>query len=248
MRGAQMHFKLKLKELRGKVVPDANDEFARSIGRFTDMNHLKVELRKRLEANALDRARHEFADKIVEYAADNATIELPDILIDQEVDVMRDEMRSAMARQGISDEAYLKATGKTDEEMRESFRPQAEKRAKSLLALSEIARVKAVEVSDAEVEAEVEQARVRYASNRSMVQYFESERGRTYIKSTFRRSRAVEQLIDEWLAAHPEAPRLMHLEDAEHSSSGDAPSETAAESVGAADPGNPTPANSAAGA
>ena len=109
MRGAQMHFKLKLKELRGKVVPDANDEFARSIGRFTDMNHLKVELRKRLEANALDRARHEFADKIVEYAADNATIELPDILIDQEVDVMRDEMRSAMARQGISDEAFRPA-------------------------------------------------------------------------------------------------------------------------------------------
>ncbi len=248
MRGAQMHFKLKLKELRGKVVPEANDEFARSIGRFTDMNHLKVELRKRLEANALDRARHEFADKIVEYAADNATIELPDILIDQEVDVMRDEMRAAMARQGISEEAYLKATGKTDEEMRESFRPQAEKRAKSLLALSEIAKVKAVEVSDAEVEAEVEQARVRYASNRSMVQYFESERGRTYIKSTFRRSRAVEQLIDEWLAAHPEAPRLVHLEDAEHSSSGDAPSESAAESVGAADPGNPTPANSAADA
>jgi hypothetical protein len=69
------------------------------------------------------------------------------------------------------------------------------------------------------------------------------------IKSTFRQSRAVEQLIDEWLAAHPEAPRLMHLEDAEHGSSGDAGHRRrAAESVGAADPGNPTPANSAAGA
>ena len=248
MRGAQMHFKLKLKELRGKVVPEANDEFARSIGRFTDLDHLKVELRKRLEANALDRARHEFADKIVEYAADNATIELPDVLIDQEVDVMRDEMRSAMTRQGISEEAYLKATGKTDEEMRSSFRPQAEKRAKSLLTLSEIAKVKGVEVSEAEVEAEVQQARIRYASNRNMVQYFESERGRTYIKSTFRRSRAVEQIVDEWLAAHPEAPRLMHLEDAGHSASGEAPSEGAAASVGAADPGNPTPANSATGA
>ena len=129
MRGAHLHFKLKLKELRGKVVPEADDEFARSVGRFKDLADLKVELRKRLEENALDRARHEFADRIVDYAAANATIDLPDILVDQEVEVMRDEMRSALARQGISDQAYFKATGKTDAEARAEFRPQAEKRA-----------------------------------------------------------------------------------------------------------------------
>jgi len=122
MRGAHMHFNVKLKELRGKVAPEANDEFARSIGRFEDLAHLKAELRKRLEENALDRARHQFADRIVDYAALNATIDLPDILVDQEVEVMRDEMRSAMARQGITEEAYLKATGKTEEEMREQLR------------------------------------------------------------------------------------------------------------------------------
>jgi trigger factor len=213
MRGAHMHFKLKLKELRGKVAPEANDEFARSIGRFEDLAHLKAELRKRLEENALDRARHQFADRIVDYAALNATIDLPDILVDQEVEVMRDEMRSAMARQGITEEAYLKATGKTEAEMREQLRPQAFTRARSLLALSEIAKVKGVEVPDADVEAEVAQARARYASDRSLVQYFESERGRNYIRSTLRRSRTVEQLVDEWLAAHPEAPRLRHVED-----------------------------------
>jgi trigger factor len=213
MRGAQMHFELKLKEARGKVLPELDDAFARSVGKFEDLAELKAELRTRLEANALDRARHEFANQIIEYAAANATIELPEILIDQEVEVMRDEMRTAVQRQGISEEAYLKATGKTDAEMREQFRPQAEKRVKSLLVLTEIAKVKGVEVSDAEVEAEVAHARTEYANDRSMVQYFESERGRSYIRSSFRRTRTLEGLVDSWLDAHPEAPRLRHIED-----------------------------------
>ena len=214
MRGAQMHFNLTLKDLRGKVAPEANDDFARSIGSFTDLAHLKAELRKRLETNALDRARHQFADKIIEYAAANATVDMPEILVDKEVEVMRDEMRSAMARQGMSEEAFLEATGKTEAEMSEQFRPQALTRAKSVLVLAEIARVKGVEVSDAEVEAEVQEARASSANDRDMVQYFESERGRGYIRTTIRRSRTVEQLVDEWLATHPEAPRLRHREEA----------------------------------
>jgi trigger factor len=245
LRGQTRHFKVTLKELRGKVVPEANDDFARSVGKFEDMAELTVELRRRLEASALDRARHQFADKIIEYAAGNASVDLPDILVDQEVDVMRDEMRSAFARQGIAEEAYLKATGKTDEEMREQFRPQAETRVKSLLVLSEIARVRSVEVSDGDVEAEVGRARTRYAGNRSMVQYFESERGRGYIKSTLRRSRTVEQLVDEWLAAHPEAPRLQHVEDPASVAGVESAAAGAAASIGAADRGTASPSNRA---
>jgi trigger factor len=236
MRGARVHFKLKLKELRSKVVPEADDEFARSVGKFTDLAHLKVELRKRLEENALDRARHQFADKIIEYAVANATVDVPDILVDQETEVIHDEMRSAMTREGITEEAYLKVIGKTAAEMHEQFRPQAEQRAKSLLVISEIAKVKGVEVTDAEIAAEVVQARSRYASDRSMVQYFESERGRNYIRSTIRRSRTVEQLVDEWLAANPDAPRLRHIEDGEHHSAADTQSAGTAASVEVTEP------------
>lgn len=213
MRGWKMHFNLTLKELRGKVAPEANDEFARSIGKFDDLAHLKTDLRRRLEENALDRARHDFSDKITEYAASTATIDLPDILVDREVEIMGDEMRAAMARQGMTQEDFLAATGKTQAEMDEQFRPQAELRARSVLVLAEIAKVKGVEVTEADVEAEVAQARVNYANDRSTVEYFESESGRGYIRSTMRRSRTVEQLIDEWLAAHPDAPRLRHHDE-----------------------------------
>lgn len=214
LRAQTAHFSVMVLDLRGKNLPEANDEFARSVGKFADMAELKVELRKRLEANALDHARHDFADKIIDYAVGNATVELPDLLVDQEVEVMHDEIRTALARQGMGEEAYLQATGKTVEDIAKESRPEAEKRVKTLLVLSEIAKARGVEVPEREVEAEVERARARYTNNQNLIRYFESERGRSYIRSTIRRSKTVEQLIDEWLEKHPDAPRLVHLENA----------------------------------
>jgi hypothetical protein len=72
-----------------------------------------------------------------------------------------------------------------------------------------------VEIDDAEVGAEVARARERYGNDKRTMAYFESERGRSFIKSSLRRSRLVEKLVDEWLAAHPDHPRLPHLEDDE---------------------------------
>ena len=68
-------------------------------------------------------------------------------------------------------------------------------------------------ISDADVEAEIAKARERYAGDTKTLRYFESERGRNYIRSTLRRSRVVEQLVDDWLAAHPEHPAIPHVED-----------------------------------
>ena len=213
--GQPAHFEVELRELREKVLPDADDAFAQSLGRFDDLAALRAEIKTRLEHNALDHARHDFADKIIDYATANATLELPDVLVDQEVEIMHDELRGTLARQGIAEEAYLKAAEKTEADLHADFRPRAEKRVKVLLVLSKVAEVEGVEVPDADVEAEVGRARERYGSDRKTVGYFESERGRGFIRSTLRRSRVVERLIDEWLAAHPEHGPLPHLEDGE---------------------------------
>ena len=91
--GQQAHFEVELRELREKILPDADDDFARSMGDFTDLANLREEVKKRLERNALDKARHTFSDQIIEYAVANATIDLPDVLVEQEVEVMHDEFR-----------------------------------------------------------------------------------------------------------------------------------------------------------
>jgi len=211
--GQQAHFDVEIRELREKILPDVDDEFAVSMGDFRDMAHLRVEVRKRLERNALDKARHTFSDRIIEYAVANSTIDLPDVLVEQEVEVMHDEFRSSLARQGISEEAYTKVSGKSHEELHADFRPDAEKRVLVLLVLSKIAETEGLTVPDADVEEEIARGRERYAGDQKLLRYFDSERGRNYIRSTLRRSRVVERLVDDWLAAHPEHPAIPHVED-----------------------------------
>jgi trigger factor len=127
---------------------------------------------------------------------------------------MRDELRGTLARQGISEDAYLKAVDKAEADLLADFRPGAEKRVRTLLVLGKVAEAEGVVVPDDDIEAEVATGRERYARDPRMLAYFESERGRSYIRSTLRRSRVVEQLIDGWLTAHPDHVPLPHLEDA----------------------------------
>ena len=207
------------------------------MGDFSDLANLRDEVTKRLERNALDKARHGFSDRIIEYAVANATIDLPDILVEQEVEVMHDEFRSALARQGIGEEAYAKVSGKSQDELHGDFRPDAEKRVKVLLVLSRIAEVENLTIPDSDVDAEIAKGRERYAGDPKLMKYFESERGRNYIRSTLRRSRVVEKLVNDWLAAHPDHPAIPHVEDGTDDSVNEGQVRSVA-SVGVTDPGS----------
>jgi trigger factor len=235
--GQAAHFEVELRELREKILPDADDDFARSMGDFSDLANLREEVTKRLQRNALDKARHGFSDRIIEYAVANATIDLPDVLVEQEVEVMHDEFRSALARQGISEEAYTKVSGKTHEELHADFRPDAEKRVKVLLVLSKIAEAEHLTIGDGDVDNEIARGRERYAGDPKLTKYFASDRGRSYIRSTLRRSRVVEKLVDDWLAAHPEHPAIPHVEDGPADTMDDDQAHSVA-TVGATDPGS----------
>ena len=234
--GKEVHFEVEVRELREKIMPDLDDEFARSMGDFSDLDNLRTEVKARLERNALDKARHEFADRIIEYAVANATLDLPDILIDQEVEVMHDEFRASLARQGITEEAYLKVTNKTEADLHADLRPDAENRVKVLLVLSRIAETESIVISESDVDAEVERGRRRYTGDAKLLRYFESERGRNFIRSTLRRSRVVEELVDGWLAAHPDHPALPHVEDRPAGAMDSSSAESSA-AVDATDPG-----------
>jgi len=228
------------------------DEFAKDLGPYEDLDALRTEIRHRLERNAIDKARHEFADRIIEYAVANASLELPAavagpdvdaqglpaILVEQETEVMHDEFRSSLARQGISDEAYAKVTGQSHEDLHSEFRPQAEKRVMTLLVLSKVAEVEGVTVPESDVQAEVGRARTRYGDNKKLIGYFDSERGRNFIRSTLRRSRTVERLVDEWLAAHPDHPALPHADEDDQRSVIQSSAAESSASVSVTDPGS----------
>lgn len=215
--GKPVEFEVTLLELRTKRMPDADDDFARSLGKYDDLSALRTEIRARLERNALDRARHVFSDRIIEFAVANATLELPDLLVERELEIMLDELRVRLAEQGIAYDEYLRVTERDEAKVLDEFKPDAERRVKTLLVLSEIAQKENVEISDAELDAEVERSRERYAANPKLVAYLESARGKTYTRSLLRRAKLVEMLVDRWIDQHPEFKNVQHLhEDGSH--------------------------------
>jgi len=211
--GQPVEFTARLRELRQKSLPPLDDDFARGLGAYDDLDSLRAELRRRLERSARDRARHRFADRIIEFATANATVELPDLLVDREVEVMLDELRVRLAEQRIEYDQYLLVTERDESKLREEYREQAEHRVKVLLVLAAVAEREGIEVDDAAVEAELERGRQQNRDSPKLIAYLESARGRSYIRSQLRRTQTVETLIDRWIAAHPEFSDIRHVED-----------------------------------
>jgi trigger factor len=214
--GKPADFEVGMLELREKRMPEADDDFARSLGSYDDLAALRAEIKQRLERNALDRARHDFADRIIDFAVANSTLDLPDVLIESEQEVMLDELKVRLAEQGIGYDDYLRVTERDEAKIRDEMRPDAEKRVKTLLVLSAIADKEKIDVTDEELAAEVEQSAQRYADNPRLVSYLESARGQTYTRSLLRRSKVVETLIDRWIEQHPEFSHVQHIEASNH--------------------------------
>lgn len=224
LQGAEVEFTVTLLELRERRLPDADDDFAALVGPYDDLAALRADLRQRMHASALDRARHAFADRIIEYATANATVTLPSLMIDREVETMLDELRVRVAQQGIGYDDYLRVTERDEDTLREEYRTPAEHRVKVLLVLGAIADAESVEVSDADVEAEIAHVREDGSAGAEIRSYLDSDRGRSYVRSQLRRSQVIEELIDRWIAAHPayaevqhQHPRHAHDETGAHS-------------------------------
>ena len=208
-----VEFTATLRELRERRLPPVDDAFAQSLGNFADVAALRADLQVRMGRSALDRARHGFADRIIEYATANATVGVSDLLVTREVDVMIDELKVRLGQQGIEYDEYLKVTERDEAKLREESREGAQNRVKVLLVLGAIADAEQVEISDAAVEAELERGRRSNPDDRRLLEYLESPRGRAYVRSTLRRSQVVEQLIDRWIEKHPQFADVRHTED-----------------------------------
>ena len=205
LQGVPARFDVVINDLRARVPPPLDDAFAAQVANVTDVAGLRAEILTRLKASAVDRGRHEFADKIVEFAMDGATVEIPDPLIEEEIDGLVDELARSIARQGLTFEQYLGAAGKSADEIRGEMRERGERRAKTLLVLSAVAGAEGVEVPEELIDEEVERARPQTQGQRKLEAYLSSERGRRAIRASLRRSLVVERLVDEWFDAHPKA-------------------------------------------
>jgi trigger factor len=195
LRGKQAHFSVELLDLRERVLPEVDDEFAKSVGEVQSLDELRAELRDALQKRAEDEARHAFADRIIDFATSNATVELPEVMVTNEIEIMRDELGTRLAQQRIGMDRYLALMKQSPEELATELRPAAERRVKTLLVLSAIAEAEGIDATDPEIDAEIADQLERYGENAKLREYLTGRRGRSYLRMTLRNRKLVDTLI-----------------------------------------------------
>ena len=199
--GRESHFNVTLVDLRERILPELDDAFAASVTDGQTLDQLRAEIREALGRRAEAEARHQFGDRIIEFATANATVELPEVMIANEVEIMRDELRARLAEQRIGIDKYLELARQTPEELMAELREPASRRVKTLLVLSAIAEREGIDATDGDVDAEVEAQLARYPGEPRLREYLGSRRGRSYLRMTLRNRKLVDSLIGR--AAQP---------------------------------------------
>ncbi len=149
---------LRASRKQGEVLPELNDEFAKSLGAFETMDALKAQINKGIDEEKEKKAKDTRRGKIIDALLEKVTVTIPRIFVESELDKIMSQMKEDVVRFGVKYEDYLKQINKTEEDLRNEFRDQATKRAKLQLTLNKIAADEKVEADKDEVEKEMKHA------------------------------------------------------------------------------------------
>jgi trigger factor len=199
LRAKRAQFEVTLLDLRERILPELDDEFAKSVGELSTVDELRAEIRDALARRGADEARHHFADRIIDFATANASVELPEVMIANEIEIMRDELRNRLAAQQIGMDRYLEMARQSPEDLATELREPASRRVKSLLVLSAIAEKEGIDATPEQVEDEIADQLTRYPDEPRLREYLTSRRGRSYLRMTLRNRTLVDTLIDRAL-------------------------------------------------
>ena len=155
--GKEAWFKVRIGEIKQARLPELSDEFASEVNPdFKTLDTLREEVSTSLRLKAERRAKIDFEERVIEAVVDLTEVEFPPILTEMEIDRLVSERARYLQREGRSLEEYLGGKNETEEELREELRPPATKRVTHSLVLGRITKEEKIEVSDAEIEAEIE--------------------------------------------------------------------------------------------
>ena len=162
--GAAVVFEVKVNEVKKKVLPEVNDDFAKDLNwpDVESLDDLKKTIRERLETSRKNTAENEAANKLMEQLVEMTEVEVPEIMIENEVEAQIQQFAQQVQGAGLSLSQYMKFAGLTVDSLKESYRENAEKGVKSRLALKQIAKLENLTVSDEEAEKELEKLAEMY--------------------------------------------------------------------------------------
>lgn len=191
--GKDAVFKVKLHEIKKKELPKMDDEFAKDVSEFDTISELKNSIKERLDTQNSDRVKYETEEEAIKAVCENTKIDIPNGMIEMEIDNMIREMEQRLSYQGLNLNQYLQIMGKTQENIREEFKEQAEKSVKSKLVLEAIVKAEKLEAEPDEITEKLKDMATQYG--RKEEELLENVQLKEYIAESLKTEKAIEFIV-----------------------------------------------------
>ncbi len=180
--GKNIDFKVKMKLVQKIELPELNGEFAKSLGKFKDLENLKSSIREGMEAEAKNKARDELREKIIDQIIAGSEMEIPDLLIESELDLMLRELEHNIIQSGIEFEKYLENLKTSRESLRQGWRKDAERRVKLNLIMREINKKEEIKIEAEALKEKVDQILKAYSGKEEAEKNIDVQRLREHLE------------------------------------------------------------------
>jgi trigger factor len=195
--GKKTNFNVLLKQVNEIVKPALDDELAKKCGPFKTIDDLKADIKKNLETQNSAKADEKFKDDLVNKLVEKSKVSAPEIMIKDQLNMIKNDIAQNAARQGLSFEDYLKQTAQTEEDWEKSAREIAEKRVKASLCLQVLARDEKIEAADDLVDAKINELREIYKKSKEALKNLKDPNVRQDIKNRMTIEMTLNKLV-EW--------------------------------------------------
>ena len=192
--GKDATFKVKLHDIKKKELPELDDEFAKDVSEFDTLEELKKSIKEKLTKNKEQREKYETEEAVLKAVCEGSKLDIPSGMIELEIDNMLKDFEQRLSYQGLNLEQYLKMIGKTEEEMRKEYEPQAIEAIKSRLVLEAIMKAEKIEASEEEIKAKMEEMAKSYGKD--VEELSKNENLKNYLAEGIKSEKALEFIVN----------------------------------------------------
>ncbi len=192
--GKDATFKVKVHEIKKKELPTLDDEFAKDVSEFDTLADLKEDIKKKQEKQNEEKAKYETQEAVMKAIVEKIEVEIPTGMIETEVENMLKDIEQRLSYQGLKLNQYLQMLGKTEEELKKEYEPQAIEGIKSRLALEAVIKAEKIEVEDKEIDEKLKEMAKNYGKENDEA-FMKNENVRNYIKEGMQSEKAIDFLV-----------------------------------------------------
>ncbi len=192
--GKDATFKIKLHEIKKKELPELDDEFAKDVSEFDTLEELKKSIKDRLEKQNKEKEKFEIEEEVIKEVCKNVEVEIPSGMIETETENMLKDLETRLSYQGLKLDQYLQIIGKTKEDIKKEYEPQANEAVKSRLMLEAVIKAEKIEALDDEIEAKMKEMAKNYGRENDE-EFMKNENVANYIKEGIKSEKALDFLV-----------------------------------------------------